>query len=91
MSMKSLTTGSLLREAPECAVEHLEPSTKASCRIAVERGDIFEVEGARRDGPLWRWDLVDEATLNIHLRIDGHHIIHWSDGGPTELDNLVHR
>src|SRR5580704_6683300 len=20
---------------------------------------------------------------------DGHHIIHWSDGGPTELDNLV--
>ena len=22
---------------------------------------------------------------------DGHHIIHWSDGGPTELENLVHR
>jgi transposase len=22
---------------------------------------------------------------------DGHHIIHWADGGPTELDNLVHR
>jgi hypothetical protein len=22
---------------------------------------------------------------------DGHHIIHWSDGGPTELANLVHR
>ena len=21
---------------------------------------------------------------------DGHHIIHWPDGGPTELDNLVH-
>src|SRR6202162_1197953 len=20
---------------------------------------------------------------------DGHHIIHWSDGGPTELDNLI--
>ncbi|MFI5287277.1 MAG: HNH endonuclease signature motif containing protein [Candidatus Dormibacteria bacterium] len=20
---------------------------------------------------------------------DGHHIIHWSDGGPTELENLV--
>ena len=20
---------------------------------------------------------------------DGHHVIHWSDGGPTELDNLV--
>jgi hypothetical protein len=20
---------------------------------------------------------------------DGHHIIHWADGGPTELDNLV--
>src|ERR1700674_5260322 len=20
---------------------------------------------------------------------DGHHIIHWPDGGPTELDNLV--
>jgi predicted restriction endonuclease len=23
------------------------------------------------------------------LWIDGHHIIHWSDGGSTELDNLV--
>jgi hypothetical protein len=22
---------------------------------------------------------------------DGHHVIHWPDGGPTELDNLVHR
>ena len=22
---------------------------------------------------------------------DGHHIVHWADGGPTELDNLVHR
>ncbi|MGA7989491.1 MAG: HNH endonuclease signature motif containing protein, partial [Candidatus Dormiibacterota bacterium] len=21
---------------------------------------------------------------------DGHHIIHWADGGPTELGNLVH-
>jgi 5-methylcytosine-specific restriction endonuclease McrA len=20
---------------------------------------------------------------------DGHHIIHWADGGPTELENLV--
>jgi 5-methylcytosine-specific restriction endonuclease McrA len=20
---------------------------------------------------------------------DGHHVIHWSDGGPTELDDLV--
>ncbi|MGA8665275.1 MAG: HNH endonuclease signature motif containing protein, partial [Candidatus Dormiibacterota bacterium] len=20
---------------------------------------------------------------------DGHHVIHWSDGGPTELENLV--
>ena len=57
--------------------------------MAGERGDIFEVEGARRDGPLWRWDLVDEATLNIHLRIDGHHILHWADGGATELENLV--
>jgi hypothetical protein len=20
---------------------------------------------------------------------DGHHIVHWADGGPTDLDNLV--
>jgi Domain of unknown function (DUF222) len=24
-------------------------------------------------------------------RTDGHHIEHWSDGGKTNLDNLVHR
>jgi hypothetical protein len=29
--------------------------------------------------------------LNIHLWIGGHHIIHWPDGGATELDNLVDR
>jgi len=31
------------------------------------------------------------SRLNLHLRINGHHIIHWSDGGPTELENLVRR
>ena len=30
-----------------------------------------------------------QVRFNIHLRTDGHHIIHWSDGGPTELENLV--
>jgi|GEM_PF-4088609 len=27
--------------------------------------------------------------INLPLGIDGHHIIHWADGGPTELENLV--
>jgi HNH endonuclease len=29
------------------------------------------------------------SRFNVHLWIDGHHIIHWADGGPTELENLV--
>ncbi len=28
---------------------------------------------------------------NTHLWIEGHHVVHWSDGGPTELENLVCR
>jgi predicted restriction endonuclease len=32
---------------------------------------------------------LNHLDLNLHSWIDGHHIIHWSDGGPTELDNLV--
>jgi len=29
------------------------------------------------------------SRSNLHLWTDGHHIIHWPDGGLTELDNLV--
>ena len=29
------------------------------------------------------------SGLNIHLWIDGHHLIHWATGGATDLDNLV--
>lgn len=29
------------------------------------------------------------SRLDIHLRIDGHHIKHWASGGATDLDNLV--
>jgi Domain of unknown function (DUF222)/HNH endonuclease len=25
-----------------------------------------------------------------HRRVQGHHVWHWADGGPTSLDNLVH-
>ena len=35
--------------------------------------------------------ITSSGRLNLHLRIDGHHIIHWADGGPNELENLVHR
>jgi hypothetical protein len=31
------------------------------------------------------------ATARLSAAVDGHHIIHWVDGGPTALDNLVHR
>jgi hypothetical protein len=34
-------------------------------------------------------DLALFGPLNVHLWIDAHHIIHWVDGGPTALDNLV--
>ena len=29
------------------------------------------------------------GRLNLHLRIDGHHIKHWADLGHTEVPNLV--
>jgi hypothetical protein len=35
--------------------------------------------------------ITSSGRLNLHSRIDGHHIIHWPDGGRTEVDNLVHR
>jgi hypothetical protein len=31
----------------------------------------------------------DHSRLNIHLRIDGQHILHWGHGGKTDLENLV--
>ena len=29
------------------------------------------------------------SGLNLHLRVDGHHLLHWGHGGDTNLDNLV--
>ena len=39
---------------------------------------------ARRDKNMCRFPGCD-ATRRLHA----HHVIHWLDGGPTELDNLV--
>ncbi len=27
--------------------------------------------------------------MNVHLWIDGHHLVHWAEGGSTALENLV--
>src|SRR5438309_10488327 len=37
-----------------------------------------------RDGHC-RWPGCERTASNC----DGHHLVHWSNGGPTELDNLV--
>ena len=29
------------------------------------------------------------SRLDIHLRIDGHHVVHWAHGGATTLENMV--
>ena len=30
-----------------------------------------------------------DRSLNIHLWIDGHHVVQWGHGGVTDLANLV--
>jgi hypothetical protein len=30
-----------------------------------------------------------QLRLDLHLRIDGHHVLHWGHGGDTNLENLV--
>ena len=34
---------------------------------------------------------MGSGLLYPHLRIDGHHLLHWGHGGDTNLDNLVLR
>ena len=33
--------------------------------------------------------ITSSGRLNLHLRIDGHHVLHWGHGGDTNLENLV--
>ena len=32
-----------------------------------------------------------QLRLDLHLRIDGHHVLQWGHGGDTNLENLVLR
>ena len=48
--------------------------------LVIEQHDV---RPGAKPSDLWR--------LNVHLRIDGHHLVHWGHGGGTDVDNLVSR
>ena len=33
--------------------------------------------------------ITSSGRLNLHLRIDGHHVLHWGHGGATDVLNMV--
>jgi hypothetical protein len=57
----------------------------------------------RRGSGVFRLDLCQDLPTRVtpvfafspglipHLRIDGHHLMHWAHSGPTDLGNLVNR
>jgi HNH endonuclease len=63
------------------------PQTRGFSRRCSRRAIQGRPRASRVTSPLAHHP--DHSRLNLHLRTDGHHIIHWSDGGPTELENLV--
>jgi Domain of unknown function (DUF222)/HNH endonuclease len=89
-----LDTGDLLTPA---TVRRLACDAKIIPAVLGGAGQVLDVGRARRliDGPLRRalvardrgcaWPGCDRPPRWA----DGHHIRHWSDGGPTSLDNAV--
>jgi hypothetical protein len=39
--------------------------------------------------PRTREGMTTSGQFNLRLRINGHHVLHWGDGGITEVPNLV--
>jgi hypothetical protein len=61
-----------------------------------EAGDPLSLGRRTRSVPRWLWRLLKKRDR--HCRFDGcdrtrglhaHHVVHWADGGPTELQNLI--
>jgi hypothetical protein len=89
-------------ELEDGPVIHQETANRLACSGRLQRlledgaGDVLRVGRMRRDPP--RWMLRQLKHRDRECRFPGcgsrryvqaHHIRHWEQGGPTELDNLI--
>jgi hypothetical protein len=61
-----------------------------------EAGDVLRVGRTRRDPPRWMMRQLKHRDRECQFSgcgarryLQAHHIRHWEQGGPTELDNLI--
>lgn len=92
-----------LSELPSGAVLHPEAVRRLACDASVSRiitmgpSQILDVGRTTRtvSGPTRRALLIRDRGCRFDgcdrpaQWCDAHHVIHWADGGPTSLDNLV--
>ncbi len=89
-------------ELEDGPVIHSETANRLACsgRLAWlledQKGDVLRVGRLRRDPPRWMMRALRHRDRECRFPgcgtrryLQAHHIRHWDQGGPTELDNLV--
>ncbi|MDP8955359.1 MAG: HNH endonuclease, partial [Actinomycetota bacterium] len=71
-------------------------SGKLAWLLEDQKGDVLRVGRLRRNPPRWMMRALKHRDRECRFPgcgtrryLQAHHIRHWDQGGPTELDNLV--
>ena len=89
-------------ELEDGPVTHSETANRLACSgrlpwlLEDQKGDILRVGRQRRNPPRWMIRALKHRDRECQFSgcgarryLQAHHIRHWEQGGPTELDNLV--